>query len=296
SACFALCAVGQPLDIRVIRRFNMNFRFWSNEKTLRMAWRVKKDGVVSCLVGTAHFFPHSFRRSLTNFMRNVATVMFEGPLDEASSARIAEYGRNGDGVPAFVDELTPEAINKIDRILRNRLDTQNGDAWLLSLVERRPIYFEAFTNGLRPFAAFFSIWQTYLDWKYSVDMEGYQVARKLGKEIHFLETLDEQLKVLDNISPERIVRNLNDVGNWDEFKKQYVAYYLDGDLDNMVGLTGRFVTRGPIVVSARDQILFDRMKPIFERKNAVAFIGFPHIPGVTKLFRDEGYTITQVLE
>lgn len=271
----------------------MNLRFWSNEKILRMVWRVEKDGSVSHLVGTAHFFPYSFRRSMTNLMRNITTVMFEGPLDEENSAQITEYGRDGEGVPAFVDALTPEAVRMIDRMLRKRLAHQIGDAWLLSLVERSPIYFEAFTNGLRPHAAFFSIWQTYLDWEYSVDMEGYQVAKKLDKRIHFLETLDEQLEVLDNISTDRIVRNLNDVSNWDEFKHKYVAFYLEGDLENMIGLTGRFVTRGPIVVSKRDQILFDRMKPIIERENSVAFIGFPHIPGVAKLFRDEGYTVTQ---
>jgi uncharacterized protein YbaP (TraB family) len=271
----------------------MNLRFWSNEKPLKMVWRVEKDGSISHLVGTAHFFPNSFQSSLKRLMKNVDIVLFEGPLDEASSAQIAEFGRDGDDTPDFVEALTPEAIKEIDHILRNRLDKQGGDAWFLSLIERRPIYFEAYTKGVRPFAAFFSIWQTYLNWSYSVDMEGYQIARKLGKKIIFLETLEEQLEVLDNISSERIACNLNDVFSWGEFKEKYTTYYLEGDLENMVGLTGRFVTRGPIVVSARDQILFDRMKPVFDRENALAFIGFPHVPGVAKLFRNEGYTIAQ---
>ena len=50
---------------------------------------------------------------------------------------------------------------------------------------------------MRPWAAFFSIWGAYLNWRYSVDAEGYQIARKLGKEIRPIETLDEQLAVLD---------------------------------------------------------------------------------------------------
>lgn len=274
----------------------MKLRFWSNERKLKMVWCVERDGNVSRLIGTAHFFPHSFRRSMIKLMQGVSTVMFEGPLDDESSARIAEHGRNGDGEAAYLEALTPETIRKIDGLLREQLDCQSGESWLLSLVERRPIYFEAFTEGLRPFAAFFSIWQTCFDWKYSVDMEGYQVARKLGKEILFLETLEEQLEVLDNISVERIAQNLNDVSNWETFKDEYVDYYLAGKLDELSALTGRFVTRGPVVVSARDQILFDRMKPIFEREDGLAFIGFPHIPGVTKLFQEEGYTVTQELE
>jgi hypothetical protein len=261
-----------------------------------MIWRVEKNNRASHLIGTAHFFPHSFARAFTRLLREAATALFEGPLDDASSARIAEYGRQGAGVPTFVEMLTPETIRAIERILRARLDHQNGDAWLLSLVERKPIYFESFTRDIRPWAAFFSIWQTYLGWKFSMDLQGYQIARKLSKPIHFLETLDEQLAVLDNIPLDRIARQLNDVENWERYKNEYVQIFLDGDLDKMMAFTSRFVTRGPVVVGARDQILFDRMKPILERVNAVAFIGFPHIPGVTHLMRDAGYAVTQVRE
>lgn len=273
----------------------MNLIFWNNEKPLRMIWRIEKNGRASHLIGTAHFFPHSFRRSLTNMIRDVAAVIFEGPLDEASSAHVAEYGRQGESSPVFVESLNPEVIEEIDHILRDRLDGQ-GDTWLLSLVERKPVYFEAFTQGMRPWAAFFSIWQTYLGWKYSVDLEGYQIARKLGKHIHFIETLDEQLAVLDNIPIERITQQLNDVKNWGVYKNEYVQTFLDGDLQKMVALTARFATRGPVVVGVRDRIFFERMRPIMEQEDTLAFIGFPHVPGVTQLFRESGFNVTQVLE
>jgi uncharacterized protein YbaP (TraB family) len=272
----------------------MNLLFWTHQKPMRMLWRVEKDGRASHLIGTAHFFPYSFRRSLQSLMRNVETVMFEGPLDEASSARIAEYGRQGQDTPTIAELLTPEAITKIDRLLRMRLDGHSNESWLLSMAERKPVYFESFTQGMRPYAAFFSIWQTCLDWKYSVDMEGYQVACKLDKQIEFLETLEEQLEVLDNISLDRIARLLNDVNTWDEYNRKYVQYYLEGDLGNLVNLTSRFATRGPVVIGARDRIQFERIKPVFEREAALAFVGFPHIPDVAKLFSEEGYTIAQV--
>jgi hypothetical protein len=270
----------------------MNLRFW--EKPLRMVWRVERANHIAHLVGTAHFFPYSFARAFARLMRDATVVLFEGPLDEASSARIAEYGRQGEGVPTFVEMLTPEAINEIERLLRARLDSQNGDAWLLSLVERKPVYFESFTRNVRPWAAFFSIWQTYLGWQYSMDLEGYRVARKLGKPIHFLETLEEQLAVLDNIPLDRIARQFNDVNNWEAYKNDYVKIFLAGDLDQMIAFTSRFVTRGPVVVGARDKILFERMMPFVEREPTLVFIGFPHVPGVTHLMREAGYTVTQV--
>ena len=272
----------------------MNLFFWSDQKPLRMIWRVERDGRASHLVGTAHFFPYSFRRALTRLMREVETVLFEGPLDEASSNQIAEHGRQGQNEPTFVDALTPEAIQEIDRLLRDRLDGQSDKAWLLSLVERRPVYFESYTQGMRPYAAFFSIWQTCLGWKYSLDMEGYQVACKFGKQVEFIETLAEQLEVLDNIPLKRIARLLNDVKNWEAYNREYVRLFLEGELEKLVKLTSRFATRGPVIIGARDQIQFERMQPVFERENALAFIGFPHIPGVNQLFLNEGYTVTQV--
>ena len=271
-----------------------DFFFWQNEKPLRMVWRVEKNSGAAYLIGTAHFFPHSFARPLTRLLRAAPTVLFEGPLDDVSSARIAEYGRQGAGVPTFVDALTPEAIREIERVLRRRLADANGDEWLLTLVERKPIYFESCTRDVRPWAAFFSIWRACLAWNYSMDLEGYQIARRLGKPIQFLETLDEQLAVLDNIPLERIAHQLNDYTNWETYKHEYVRTFLAGDLDRLMTLTARFVTRGPVLVGARDQILFDRMQPILARESAVAFVGFPHVPGVTALFRNAGYAVTQV--
>lgn len=272
----------------------MNLPLWLHRRPLRMLWCIKKDGHASHIVGTAHFFPYSFRNTFSQLMKDVQTVLFEGPLDEASSTQIAEYGRNGQGVPTFVDDLTPEAVQAIDRLLRDRLNGQNGEAWYLSLLDAKPVYFETFTKGVRPWAAFFSIWQTYLGWDYSMDLEGYRLACNLGKGILYLETLEEQLAVLDSIPLDRITRQLNDVKNWKAYKTEYVRTFLHGDLEKLMALSSRFATRGPAIVGLRDQIFFEHMKPVFERENALAFIGFPHIPGVTQLFHEDGYEVTQV--
>jgi uncharacterized protein YbaP (TraB family) len=272
----------------------MNFLSWPGRKPLRMVWYVEKDGRASHLVGTAHFFPYSYRHTFVNLMKDVNTVMFEGPLDETSSAQIADYGRNGGDTISFVDQLTPDAVREIDRLLRDRLDGQSGNAFDLSLFDPTPAYFEMYTKGIKPWAAFFSIWQTYLGWEYSMDLEGYQIACKLGKQVKYLESLSDQIKVLDSIPLERIVRQLNDVKNWKKYKTDYVKTFLAGDLESLVSLSSRFATRGPAIVGERDRIFFEGMKPVFERENALALVGFPHIPGVAQLLCDDGFTVTQV--
>jgi uncharacterized protein YbaP (TraB family) len=266
------------------------------DKPLRMAWVIEKGGKRSYLVGTAHFFPYSFARSLRDLLRRVEMVIFEGPLDETSMNRIAEYGRMGDGLPSLADALEPEVAREISRQLGRRLENQAGSDLYFLLGPSRPNYFEMFTRGVRPWMAFFSIWSTCLDWKYSVDMEGFHTAQKLGKKTCFLETVEEQLAVLDAIPFERIVRQLNEVRNWPAYTDCYVKLFLAGDVQGLLSLTDNFASRCRPVVSDRDAVLFQRMKPIFETENAVAFVGFPHFPGVSRLFLDEGYRVSQGVE
>ena len=258
-------------------------------RPLRMVWRIERGPRRSHIVGTAHFFPYSFIRPLSRLIRPVDVVLTEGPLDEASSERIADAGRNGTNDLAA--RLPPATIRAIEKILRERAD-HNGEAWLIPPSE--PVCFEAYTTGVRPWAAFFSIWAVYLSWRYSVDVEGYQIARKLGKEVRALETLDEQLAVLDGIPIERIARQLNDVANWDAYRREYVALYLAGDLEGIIAQTSRFVTRGPAVVGERDLRMFEALRPIVDTQAATAFVGFPHIPGIVRLFGEAGYAVTQV--
>lgn len=258
------------------------------ERPLRMVWRVERGGRRAHIVGTAHFFPYSFARALRRLIRPVNVVLTEGPLDEASSAAIAEYGRTGGN--DLAERLDPAAVGKIEQILRDRQD--GGGAWLIP--PRGPAYFEAYTQGVRPWAAFFSIWATYLGWRYSMDAEGYAIARRLGKQVGCLETLAEQLAVLDGIPVERIVRQLNDVARWDAYRREYVRLLLAGDLAGLIALSSGFVTRGPVVIGERDARMFEAMRPIFDAEDAVAFIGFPHVPGVMRLFEEAGWAVTQV--
>lgn len=268
---------------------------WSKNKPLRMVWTVEKEGRMAYLVGTAHFFPYSFSRSFAGLLKEVETAIFEGPLDEESMAQIAAHGRRPQKGPSLADVLEPEAVDEINRQLDRRLNHHDQSEFYLLFRPPRPNYFELYSREVRPWMAFFAIWSTYLGWHYSMDMEAFQMARKGGKQIHFLETLEEQLVVLDSISFERITRQLNQVKAWSYYSSCYVDMFLQGNLDQLLALMDGFASRSRsrTVVGERDVILFERMKAIIQNEAAVAFLGFPHIPGVKKLFLDEGYRVTQ---
>ena len=50
----------------------------------------------------------------------------------------------------------------------------------------------------------------------------------------------------------------------------------------------RVVNRG---IDHRDKIFYERMVEYLEQGDAVAFVGAPHVPGVSKLLREAGYQI-----
>jgi len=268
--------------------------FWWNEKPLRTIWKVEKAGRISFLVGTAHFSPYSFKKSLTQLIQDVGTVLFEGPLDPESMAKVAEYGRHGENTPSVYEALHPEAIQEINRQLSVRIANQKiSRSYLEILRPTAPDPLEEVSRGVRPWMIFFTIWSVFLNWKHSMDMEAFHIAQKLGKKIQYLETIEDQLAALDRIPFERIVNYLNHIKNWRAHKELFKKAFLEGDIQQFYSMTGEFPTRCESILTKRDPIFFKGIQASFKEGRAVAFVGVVHIPGIRKSFLEEGYQVTQ---
>ena len=264
------------------------------QKKLKMIWEVQKNGKVSHLVGTAHFFPYSFRNSLYRCLENARLVMFEGPLDDHNMARVREAGIDRESSDHFFDGLDDETIAGITGALIPVCRTRNS-SYLLHFCKvsfKDTVY--DLVKGMNPWLAFFTIWSTYLKrngWKYSVDMEGFNVARELGKKIIFLEAIEEQIKVLENISHDNIIYFLKQVDHWETLANEYVKYYLKGDLEKL-RLSGiRFPSRHHTVIDHRDEIFYERMRDELAHGEVVAFLGAPHLKGMSRLLLADGYQV-----
>lgn len=259
-----------------------------------MVWRVEKKGRISFLVGTAHFFPFSLKRDLEKVIRRCEDILFEGPLNQESMDRIAQYGRQGEDTPSLLDALGPAVKREINQQLSRGFNPHGSvESSLQILLPKNSDYLEAYTRGVRPWMAFFTIWSNYLDWKYSIDMEAFHIAQKLGKRIHFLEIIEEQLEALDGIPFEGIVEFVNHFERWKSYKEQFLNYFFEGDLDKLMSRTTRFPTRCESILGNRDISFFQRLKTFFEKGQAIAFLGISHIPTIKKMFLDEGYSVTQ---
>ncbi|MBM4274861.1 MAG: TraB/GumN family protein [Deltaproteobacteria bacterium] len=264
--------------------------FFKPEKPMKMIWRVQGQESPSWLVGTAHFFPYSFKKSLARYFQEVDTVLFEGPLDQESLTRVAQAGH---------DRQAPHLFTLLDRRTIGRLAQVLGpslrEARILGLLSLTTSAAEAYVHdlvqGMKPWMAFFTLWTYFLEkqgWRYSVDLEAYDLARERGKEIVFLETLEEQIDVLESLSREKIVNFLKQADRWKFYSRRYVKGYLAGDLEMLLSLTGHFPSRTAPVIQGRDHILYRRLRPFLEKGKAAACVGAPHVPGIRQLLHHDG--------
>jgi hypothetical protein len=233
-------------------------------------------------------------KSLEEYIRPARTVLFEGPLDEASMNRVAAKGSRGEGAEALYEALEPPVRRKIRDRLGLTGEKTGSLPLILSLVSKSSDPLCEHFRSLRPWMAFFEIWAHFVKskgWRSSVDLEAQEIAKRLGKEIRFLETIDEQVAALEGIPLERFVRFLEKIDEWEDFARAHARWYLSGDVQAMMGSGNEFPSRCPAIVEARDPVLFERMKPFFERGETIALVGTAHIPGLQKRFLADGYSV-----
>lgn len=266
------------------------------EKRFKMLFLVEKEDKVNLLAGTAHFFPYSFKKSLTTLIKHMETVLFEGPLDEGNMGAVREFGTLSSEKNWLFKALDKNILKEIDKEFAICLYGDNSTAlhYLDILSFRKSGLFIEELQNFRPWMAFFVIWAFYLKrrgWRFSVDVEAHEIARKLGKKIVYLETIDEQIRALDAIPLERIIKFLNSFRDWERFAKRHMRLYLKGDLGRLFHTIVDFPTRCESIIDKRDSIIFERLKPYMEKGGAIAFVGTIHLIGLAKLLQKSGFTV-----
>lgn len=267
------------------------------EKKLQTVWKIEKDGRSNYLVGTAHFFPYHFRISLKNLLRRTKRAVFEGPLDSSSMQQVVTQGSGGKGALQLYEALDSQTIQGIKEKTGSLFEDSVPFPLFLPPrdTEKDPV--RAHFERLSPWLAFFNIWTSYLKtqgWNGSVDMEAFEIAKQLGKEIHFLETIEEQVQVLDQIPLERMIRFLKKVHQWDEYSRAYVRVYLNGSLADWMAGTSDFPSRCPPVIDDRDRVFFQRMQSFIQKGETAVFLGAPHLYGVNRMFENDGFRVRQI--
>lgn len=271
-------------------------RLFSPEPELRMVWDVVREGRRSRLVGTTQFFPHPFRGALRDLIQEARTVVLEAPLDDASLRKVADAGAATVQTTLY-HALDERALLRVCRTLGVPVVPRDAHEIYRQLLFGRPHqWLEAELRSLKPWMAFFGLWtrfRTQLDGCYSLDLEAAREAKRLGKAMRQLETIDEQIAALDGIPLERIVAFITEV-DWHAYCDDYVRRYLDGDLEGLMAAARVFPTFCEAVLGRRDARLADRLLPTLEAGGACAFVGATHVPGMMERLRARGCEVSIV--
>lgn len=259
-----------------------------------MIWCVEKDCRRSFLVGTAHFFPYSFKTSLRKLLRDSRTVLFEGPLDRHSMEMVRNAGFQGESDDDLIHELDDATVASITKAIAAPMPAGTSSIGLLLLTSISSTSLQSLAKGMKPWMAFFTIYSRFLEkngWKYSVDMEAYGLALKMSKEVVFLETIEEQMQVLESLSREQIINFLKRIDHWKSYTSDFLRWYLDADLEKISLNPYGFPTRSPWVIERRDNVFCERMMQYLQQGNVAVFVGSPHVSGISRMLSDYGYEI-----
>lgn len=260
-----------------------------------MVWRVEPRGSArahSILIGAAHFFPRHFRRELARLIAPARIVLLEGPLDPPATQKVLAAGIGAGGAALY--RAAKERINAHLGIFVAPLD-MNQFARNLAF-GRQDEWLEEELAKLKPWAAFFGIWTRFRareGWEHKMDLDAAAAAAKLGKEVRYLESIEEQIAALEAVPAERFARFLSS-GDWRGYNRSYEHHYLAGDLDGLAAGARDFPTYCEPVIGHRDAVLFERMRPELDAGGACVVIGVAHCRGVLGFLRDRGYAVHQV--
>ncbi|MBM3359042.1 MAG: TraB/GumN family protein [Betaproteobacteria bacterium] len=269
-------------------------RLFTKEREIRMIWEVEKGDRTSFLVGTSHFFPYRFTDSLRRHIGSAHTVLLEGPLDERAMRAVVESGTGKGSHPSLYDALDAPTIEKIGAALAEPTAPASASRLYWDILGGGPQdSLRSEIGGLKPWMAFYHIWTHYRTrdgWVYTMDLDAANIAREMGKEVRFLERIEEQIEALNRIPLERIVGFLKNV-DWYRYRRDFVRHYLAGDLERLMATASVFPTFCEPIIDRRDPVLHDRMGPFLEKGNAIAFVGITHCRGIISRLRAQRYAV-----
>lgn len=293
-------SLAHDFAIALLRSSNMTKRqilaMQPQQRPFAMIYEVEKNGKVSWLCGTAHFFLYSFENSFRRLFRRVDHVIFEGPLDDDFMAQVDKNGRTlePDFVP-LINLLTEEEIRRLERVVRG----PEGKLFrLLGLEAGKKADVREILSTMRPWCAFFSLWTAFLErneWKCSVDMEAWRIARDMGKNVIGMENLEEQLASLNSVPVERVLAYFRNCREWKKYSQRNLKTYLAGDLEGMMGSSAEFPTRTGTVISLRDQRFRERMRPYLEEGRTAVFVGAAHLINLRRMLAEDGFVLRRCL-
>ncbi len=271
------------------------FASFPEQRPYAMLWKIQKGSRTSWIGGAAHFFCYSFERSFRALFDHVEHVLFEGPLDAQSLQIVEAEGKTITPTQQpLLTHLQEHHIRRLERCVRG---PEGWWARLLNMQAQRRVDVRWYLAHARPWSALFTLWTGFLErqgWQQSVDLEAWNIAHDMAKNVVAMESLEEQLASLNAVPAQRVVHYFQNCHHWPRMIKQNVKAYLRGDLLQLMGTSAEFPTRTHTIINERDERFRRRMRPFLEEGRAAVFVGTAHMLNLRNMLAEDGFTVTQV--
>lgn len=212
----------------------------------------------------------------------------------------------------FAMEMDPNAANPMAILQWMKLDSITlEDLFTEEEFDRLETYFkEELGQSLSPYLGFkpFFLYTLLLGDDFgsemgeAVDLYFYKNAKEQGKTVYGLETMDEQLGAIDQISLEEqagyLMEAIDNPGGAKKETKRMMKYYKKGELNKLYEMS-EDMDMGSNFESAllvdRNYRMVERLTPLIKKESTFIAVGALHLPGeegILTLLEKEGYTIT----
>ena len=138
----------------------------------------------------------------------------------------------------------------------------------------------------------------------------YQQAKDEHKEIHGLESFQEQIDVFDKMDLTTQIAllksTLDNLADMDKLMDETIEVYLSRDLNSILALNDKYLsfideTSAKIfterLITSRNHRMVERMLPLLEKGDAFVAVGTLHLAGeqgIINLLRQQGYQFTAI--
>jgi hypothetical protein len=155
---------------------------------------------------------------------------------------------------------------------------------------------------LKPFAllSFALNSQLASEMEVTVDEWFYQGAQQRGKKISGLETMEEQMEILEKIPNEYIIDYFENIHKGKEDLETIITLYCRADLNQLLKLMQKdrvMATLEQQLITCRNKKMADRIIPLINSQPTFIALGAGHLPGqkgIIRLLEKKGYSLSPV--
>ncbi|QCX40623.1 TraB/GumN family protein [Aureibaculum algae] len=260
-----------------------------------LLWKIEGDNIqTSYFFGTIHMMPQndfSMPQKVKDAFESSDEIYLELDMDS----------------PEMMQEMMKEMMIGEQDLLSNHVDSTEYKLLDAYLKENVGMGFAQF-NKFKPLYMSSTIMSSFMGKQVaSYEMTFIGMAKAAKKELKGLETVNDQMSVFDSIPYEdqldELVEMLDDPEETKELYGKMVAKYKSENIDSLYNFTLTSFDNDEKMIDAlllnRNKNWVKKIPEISKEKKVIYAVGAGHLggkKGVIQLLKDEGYTVTPVLD